>query len=426
MNHCIKVVYITDEGYAMPTCVSISSLISNLNDSDEVKIYVICGMVSELAKERFVLLRSSRVHIELVEVLNEEYIKLAKTNIREDYTYVTGTALFKFRLPEILQQEDKVIYLDSDILVQKSLRTLYDYRVEDCYVAAVNDMLDTDTNGYPVLAKRIDLDCEDYFNSGVMLLNLKKMRMDGVSEKLLEYRKNGINYFMDQDALNAILGCKRVKLPYIYNFMSTVTDFYEVDEISDKFFAQPRESIERCIDAAVILHLTGARKPWKYCMPWYSAIFLKYYEESPYSTEKLRLISPVKELLNESYEIRNSYERRISYLMGISEGKDYVVPYGRIERGCRLVLYGAGRVGKSYHKQLTESQYCNVVLWVDKKGAEADEGVMDVYEIKKVQFDYIFVAIKKRNPALEAIDFLVKEFSVDSDKIIYIFDDSIL
>lgn len=420
MNHCIKVVYITDEGYAMPTCVSISSLISNLDESDEVKIYVICGMLSELAKERFGLLRSSRVHIELVEVQNEENIKLAKINIREDYTYVTGTALFKFRLSEILQQEDKVVYLDSDILVQKSLRTLYDYRVEDCYVAAVNDMLGIDDAGYPVLAKRIGLDCEDYFNSGVMLLNLKKMRMDGVSEKLLEYRKNGINYFMDQDALNAILGCKRVKLPYIYNFMSTVTDFYGVDKISDKFFAQPQESIEGCIDAAVILHLTGTRKPWKYCMPWYSAIFLKYYEKSPYRTEKLYLESPIKELNDRFYGMQRNYESKINHLINTSEKKDFVVPYNRIERGCRLVLYGGGNVGKSYYNQLILTQYCNVVLWVDRMGRQAGKNVSDISLISKIEYDYILIAVKAREMALEIEHSLMVDFQVNKENILHI------
>lgn len=423
MSDCIKVVYITDEGYAMPTCVSISSLIYNMDESDEAKIYIICGMLSDLSKERFALLSNNRVQIELIEVQNEEYIKLAQTNIQEDYTYVTGTALFKFRVAEILQQEDKVIYLDGDILVQKSLRTLYAYSLEDCYVAAVNDMLDMDVAGSSMLAKRIGLDCKDYFNSGVMLLNLQKMRMDVVAEKLLAYRKSGINYFMDQDALNAVLGHRRLKLPYIYNFMSTVTDAYEVNVISEKFFVQPKKNIEEYIDTAVILHLTGTRKPWKYCMPWYSALFLKYYEESPYRTEKLHLKSPIKELDDRFYEMRGKYEGRIRHLVSASKGKDYVVPYERIERGCRLVLYGAGNVGKSYYRQLILSQYCKVVMRVDEKGIGAGADIMFPSEIARVEYDYILVAIKKRSISLEVQDLLVKELAVDTDKIITIFDE---
>lgn len=423
MNECIKVVYITDEGYAMPTCVSIASLIFSMDEDDEAKIYVICGMLSDLAKERFIFMNNSKVHIELIEVQNGEYIKLARANIREEDTHVTGTALFKFRLAEILRQEDKVIYLDGDTLVQKSLRTLYDYVLEDYYVAAAEDMLDMDAAGYPVLAKRIGLDREDYFNSGVMLLNLKEMRADAVAEKLLEYRKSGINYFMDQDALNAVLGRRRLKLPYIYNFMSTVTDVYDVDTISEKFFAQPKNSIEEYIDAAVVLHLTGTRKPWKYCMPWYSALFLKYHEKSPYGTEKLYLRSPIKELRDEFYEMRREYGSRINRLVSASKGKDYVVPYDRIERGCRLILYGAGNVGRSYYRQLASSQYCKVVMRVDKKGAEAGDDIMLPSEIAQAEYDYILIAIKKRSLASEAHALLVKEYDVDADKIITFFDE---
>nr|WP_300816408.1 glycosyltransferase family 8 protein [uncultured Acetatifactor sp.] len=418
MDICINVVYITDEAYAMFTCVSITSLISNMDKGEKVRIFILYGKLSNLTKERFSLLRNDRVIIELIEVQDEKYLKLAQKSVCRDNTYVTGIALLKFSLPDILQHEDKAIYLDGDVLVQNSIRPLYDYELGDCYVAAVNDMLDADMDGHSMLAERIGLKCKDYFNSGVMVLNLKKMRTDAVVEELLKYRENGVNYFMDQDALNAVLGERRIKLPYIYNFMSTVTDAHDADMISEKFFDRAKKGIEECIDAAVILHLTGARKPWKYRMPWYSGIFLKYYAKSPYSKEELHLKSPIKELLDEFYEMRNSYESKIDYLTRISEEKDYMAPYDRIEKGCRLVLYGAGKVGKSYYKQLLSAQYCNIVLVVDKRGADAGEGIRNVNEISQTDYDYILVAIKKRSLALAAIDFLKKEFSVDDDRII--------
>ena len=120
-----------------------------------------------------------------------------------------------------------------------------------------------------------------------------------------------------------------------------------------------------------------------------------------------------------AFEITHySYESKIDYLTRISEEKDYMAPYDRIEKGCRLVLYGAGKVGKSYYKQLLSAQYCNIVLVVDKSGADAGEGIRNVNEISQTDYDYILVAIKKRSLALAAIDFLKKEFSVDDDRII--------
>lgn len=129
-----------------------------------------------------------------------------------------------------------------------------------------------------------------------MLLNLEKMRRDKVTEKLIDYRINRKNYFMDQDALNAVLKKKRSILPYTYNFMSTITDNLDLEGIIEEFKLDNKISLEQFIDSVVIIHLTDVKKPWVYNIPWYTDIFMKYYNISPYKNTKLDLKSPLKVL----------------------------------------------------------------------------------------------------------------------------------
>lgn len=427
MDNQINIVYITDQSFAMPTCVSILSVIVNMDREDNLKIFVVCDGVDESSKERFMLLESDRAKIELIDIHDEKCLGMFASCIYADCIHVTGTALYKLSLAEILKGVRKVIYIDGDTLVQKSLGSLYDYELGDNYVGAVNDMLDECEEGDSGLANRIGLSGRSYFNSGVMLLDLEKIRTDEMSRKLIDYRENGTNYFMDQDALNAVLGDRRTCLPYSYNFLATVTEAYDVDEIAERFCEKKKYSIDECISEAAIIHLTGKRKPWKYNLPWFSRLFFQYYKKSPYCQEDINLISPMKELVCEvKYQERciSNYANVVDVLKEkiryLKESRDFVVPYDRIEKGCHLILYGAGNVGKSYYKQLTQTEYCKIALWTDIKGEDAGAEVMPPSEICKVEYDYILVAILDKEKAAEAIRVLANEYAVDENKILSI------
>lgn len=430
-NDCINVAYITDTSFAMPTCISVTSLITNMGESDSIRIFIICDEVSQLQKKRFLALSTDRVCIELIDMHEEQYLRMYESCINVKTAHVTAVALYKMGLAEILEDVKKVIYLDGDTLIQKSLREMYDFDLKDDYVAAVEDMLDEnkDEEGYSRLARRIGLYKREYFNSGVMLLNLEKIRQDSISQELMTYREKGPNYFMDQDALNKILSKKRAMLPYRFNFLVTAMDVYDADEIGEKFFGGEKKRIEEYVEEVVILHLTGPRKPWKYCNPWFSEKFLQYYAKSPYAQEKIGLVSPVKELMDTVKEQEGCIHRledrvrilenRVAYVM---ETRDFVVPYERIPRNCRLVLYGAGNVGKCYYKQLIATGYCEVVLWADERGQAAASEAALPSEIAGVEFDYVLVALRSKTAALEVKRLLVQEYAVDQQRITNIFD----
>ncbi len=86
---------------------------------------------------------------------------------------------------------------------------------------------------------------------------------------------------------------------------------------------------------------------------------------------------------------------------------DYLFPFPQVQKGARIVLYGAGTYGRRLWRYLQASHFCNVVLWVDRNWKELAEQGFEVYaqdEIDLHDFDYIVIAImgyKARKAAYE-------------------------
>lgn len=411
MKNRITAVYITDENYAMPTYISIFSMIKNKDEEDLLKIYLIGKGLSNQTKSRYNTLLCKDVSLEMIEVDRDKYFLLSKTCLFAQTIHVSDAALFKMDLPDLLADEEKILYIDGDTLIQGSLKGLFETNIEKEYVAAVADQFDEKINGNSSFCHRIGLERKHYFNSGVMLLNLKKMRADNISRRLLEYRSQGINYFMDQDCLNAVLGERLVLLPCIYNFMSTISDVYDAEEIGEKFLGERTESIEDCISKSIILHLTDKKKPWIYNIPWYSDIFLKYYRESVYGNEKIIFKSPLKVLRDENQLLRE----RMNYMIQHTE---FVFPYQLLPKGSKVVLYGAGKMGQSFYEQIQATNYCNIVAWIDKRGNSAMDQVGFPEDIVKVTYDFILIAIGNQQIVSEVKNLLKNTYHVQTEKIV--------
>lgn len=94
----------------------------------------------------------------------------------------------------------------------------------------------------------------------------------------------------------------------------------------------------------------------------------------------------------------------------------YYVPYEKMPAGKKVIIYGAGRVGNSYFKQLKENKYSKIVARVDEKGKKI-EGVISVDEGLKLDYDYILIATAKIQYMEEIRDNLLKK-GVPYNKII--------
>ena len=147
--------------------------------------------------------KSSLKLIDLTDLFKEKMID--SVNIRSKFTPYSMLRLFADLLPDI---PDKVIYLDTDVVVNNDIEPFFNMDIENYELAAVKDAFNWSD------PKRWFM--KFYFNAGVLLLNIKKIKETKMFEKTRKYCRYRKMLYMDQDALN--LSAKKVlRLPLKYN-----------------------------------------------------------------------------------------------------------------------------------------------------------------------------------------------------------------
>lgn len=159
-------------------------------------------------------------------------------------TALTPESFGRLLLPELLPDEDVVLYLDSDMLVVGDLGAVLSMQIGDDLVAAVPDPLmlvaETEATGVPLGA---------YINSGMMVMNLARWRAEGITAACLAFLRDGTRprLFADQSAVNVICRGRIRPLPREMNAL--IVTFAQ--DILDGTLTDPR-----------IIHFVGPRKPW--------------------------------------------------------------------------------------------------------------------------------------------------------------------
>jgi raw score 4.09 len=169
--------------------------------------------------------------------------------------HVNELTYARFLIPELIQ-EDRVLYLDSDIVVNASLTDLFNIDMRDYPIAAVEDYFLSNekiSHSYKMdipaeLKSCISYKGEEifkpYFNAGVILWNLAKCRQENIVYNLLlaaSYYQGVI--YADQDILNFVFFKRWVMLDarcnvqanYEFTFLPLVTESpWIIHYITDK------------------------------------------------------------------------------------------------------------------------------------------------------------------------------------------------
>ena len=123
-------------------------------------------------------------------------------------------------LPEILSNIDKILYINTNALILKDLKELYNTPIDNKYLAAALKYELDGYGNYHYISSRAAWIYTDY-NPDVMLLNLKKMRKDKISDKFISAFEKGTfkKYSPVLRIYNAVMPVTRIKkLPVFYNF----------------------------------------------------------------------------------------------------------------------------------------------------------------------------------------------------------------
>lgn len=276
MNNSIAL--ICDDNYVMPTIVTLQSVKDSYKGGKSIDVYICTFGLTPNNCDKLLRLSSGLFNVEIKTCKLQDFGRyLDRINQK---THVTPTSLIKFELPNILRDVDVLLYLDSDIIVKGNLEELFNIDISNKYLAAAPEIW-SNLNKYWA-NNDYSLENSFYFNSGVLLYNLKRMREDNIPEKLwaqkIENSKDVTKKTMDQDSLNDVCAKETLILPIKWNFNTAFSNKNVIRlDVLNEILKASYLSHEELVEDARILHYVGKEdKPWKYS----SANCVEYWEQS--------------------------------------------------------------------------------------------------------------------------------------------------
>lgn len=239
-NH--PIVLACDNAYAMPLATALRSIVDSNANGWPLEFHVLTDAISANNRAKILdSLPAGSATIRWVEV------DLSSFNDFSTIGHISKVTYARFLIPrEFPDTITKVLYLDCDIIVLDDLQLLWEADLQGGVLGAVLDGLDSQIkSSKPSLVPRV----RDYFNAGVLLIDLKRWRELRISEKAIEYlMAHPESPFSDQDALNVACDGLWTRLDSRWNFV----DYYERTNVS-KLSAEKRPGI---------VHFAAWNKPW--------------------------------------------------------------------------------------------------------------------------------------------------------------------
>lgn len=280
----IPIVFICDSGYVIPTATAISSLLKFKKEETIYDITIVAVNMSDIDIKKFSLIKKKNVTINIIYIEKNLFQNLHSKEIT-NYG-VSTTALIKFLLPVLMNNYDKILYLDGDIIVKRDLSKLYTEKLDNLYAGVIRDIPQ-------VLYKKQVFGIKygkNYFNSGVMLLNVEQMRKDNITEKLIDTKKVLDSKLMDQDIFNEVFGenVKQLSIEYNTLYVNLIRSKgkYTIDEIN-KCYNTNYKNLEDIRRSSSIIHFCSKDKPWKYYDVPMADAWIEHFSRSIYADVKI-------------------------------------------------------------------------------------------------------------------------------------------
>ncbi len=291
-NEIIPIFFAVDDNYAPFLSVALISMMDNASPNYDYRVYILIEKLSKANREKLLAHKKGNFSIEFVSVEKHINKLKAKLHLR---AYYTKSTYYRFFIPDLFPQYDKGLYLDCDIAVSGDVLKLYNTELGDNYVAAVTDRVITDIPVFNEYSEKVlCVNNRDYFNAGILVMNLKKFREEKILvniQKLMEWKT--FKVAQDQDYLNVFCHNKVVYLDERWN----LTPFPYLDKNIKPY----------------IVHYKINWKPWHYSGVNYEEYFWKYADMSPYKDE----LYAMREAYSESDKVKDEsqYDQLVNFAL---------------------------------------------------------------------------------------------------------------
>lgn len=258
MDDKINIVFATDDNYAQHVAVAMVSILLNTKDPNRIKFYIIDDEISEI-----------NINMITKTVTNHgggiAFVRVKNENLKN--CYVSGelsrAIYYRLDIANILPEEvRKVIYLDADLLVYSDITELWEFDMGGCPVAAVPDLgIMASARLVAQKEKLVGIPKgSDYFNSGVLLLDLDRWRKNNFAKKVIELASNNKYPNHDQDVLNLFFLEQWKVIPQKWNVIPPIFNLF-LKVLKNKKY---REMAITAKKNPAIFHYAGGYKPWEY------------------------------------------------------------------------------------------------------------------------------------------------------------------
>jgi len=200
-------------------------------------------------------------------------------NLHTGANHLSVQTFFRLFIPQLFPNEERVLYLDADLVVAGNIEPLFHIPFDDNYVLAVKD---TFTAYAQEMKLKLQMSPEaTFFNAGVLMLNIPKWIADDLVGKIIDFAATHpqLIAYADQDSINAVIDIKAKILPLRYNIQ-----FSLLDRLSQFTAAERQEAQQPCI-----VHYTGGYpyKPWFYaCINPLKNLYYQYLQYTPFKNFK--------------------------------------------------------------------------------------------------------------------------------------------
>mgnify|MGYP001771145197 FL=1 len=290
----IPVVFAADNNYVPMLTTTIFSMLRN---ADPNRIYDITVLEKDISPRNQSMLidflaRFENARVRFCDVSGS----IRAYNLRTNNEHISVETYYRFLIQDVLPDYDKVVYLDSDLIVLGDIAELFETELCDNLVAAARDIDFLGNLNMPD-GKRMTYAREtlgmknpyDYFQAGVLVLNTAQMRNLHPIERWLEIASDSKYIYDDQDILNAECQGRVVYLDNAWNVMNDCGG-----RIRKVFSFAPADIFDTYIAAyenPKVIHYAGFEKPWKPGSCDYSELYWSYARQTPFYETLLKLTS---------------------------------------------------------------------------------------------------------------------------------------
>ena len=259
----IPIFFAVDDNYAPFFATALNSAVKNSSKDRDYRAIILYQELSASNIEKINTLATENFKIDFIPMREGMETITDRLSNRLRFDRFTLTIYFRLFIPTMFPQYDKGIYIDSDVVLLGDLAELYDTDIGDNLIGACTDL---SVQEMPAIVnyieKAVGVPRDKYINSGVLLMNLKKLREVGLDKRFLKLlnKYHFDSVAPDQDYRNALCHGKIHYLPPIWD-------------------AMPNDNSQPISDARLI-HYNLYSKPWYGDGVQYEEHFWEYASDS--------------------------------------------------------------------------------------------------------------------------------------------------